>query len=39
VFEEEYSEDEVAEFEAFDLDTVSEEPSAPVAVDDPDETR
>ena len=37
--EEEYVEEEVAEFEEFDLDTVTEEPSAPVAVDDPDQTR
>jgi RNA polymerase subunit RPABC4/transcription elongation factor Spt4 len=38
-YEEEYVEDEVAEFEEFDLDTVTEENAAPVAVDDPDETR
>ena len=38
-YEEEYVEDEVAEFEEFDLDTVTEESTAPVVAEEPDETR
>ena len=36
---EEYGDEEVAEFEEFDLDTVSEEHPAPLALEEPDETR
>jgi hypothetical protein len=38
-YEEEYVEDEVEEFEEFDLDTVTEESTAPVVAEEPDETR